>query len=180
MDIHIPLHTIIYLIVGVALLTSGRRLFWLFVGCAGFVIGFEYGGNLTGIQEPWLLLIIAFLTGLAGALLAFFLQGIAISVAGFLVGGYVAINMVELLGYSTQDYFLPIYLIGGIIGLILMFLIFDYALIFLSSIIGAFVIVHALYLIPPVKTMVFLILAMAGAVFQSTVHPRSYRTRRSR
>ncbi len=89
---HIPLQSIIYLVVGIILVTSGRKLFWLFVACIGFIIGFEYGGNLTGIKDQWIILSIAFGTGILGALLAIFLQGVAVSVAGFLIGGYAAIN----------------------------------------------------------------------------------------
>ncbi len=175
MDIQIPLQTIIYVLAGILLLILGRRLFWLFVGCAGFVIGFEYGGNLTGIQEPWGILVVALLTGLAGALLAVFLQGVAIGVGGFFLGGFTAINLLELLGYSSEQYFLPTYVIGGIVGLILMFIIFDYAIIFISSVAGALVVVHAVSLTHPLKTIVFLVLAMAGAVFQTGTLPRTHR-----
>ena len=174
----IPVQSVIYLAVGIIFLTSGRRLFWLFVACVGFAIGFEYGGNLTGFKDQWSILIIALGTGIAGALLAIFLQGVAICVAGFLIGGFAVINLLELTGYLSQQYFWPSFVVGGIIGLILMLVLFDYALIFLSSIAGAFMIVDTIYLIPPVKTLVFLILAMAGAVFQVKVHPRNYRRKR--
>jgi hypothetical protein len=174
----IPLHLILYLVVGIIFLTSGRRLFWLFAACAGFILGFEYGGNLTGIQDQWIILIIAVCTGLVGALIAIFLQGIAVGVAGFLIGGFAAINLLELTGYFSEQYFLPIFIVGGIIGLILMLGLFDYALIFLSSIAGALVIVHTIDLTHPVKMVVFLLLAMAGAVFQVRVPSRSFRQRR--
>ena len=174
----IPVQYFIYLVVGIILLTSGRRLFWLFTACVGFIIGFEYGGNLTGIKDQWILLIIAFGTGIAGALLAMFLQRVAICIAGFLIGGFAAINLLELTGYLSHQYFLPSFVVGGIIGLILMLSLFDYALIFLSSIAGSFIVVHAIYLTPPVKTILFLILAMAGAVFQAKVHPKNVRHRR--
>lgn len=168
----ISVQAIIYLIVGILFLTFGKRLFWLFVGCAGFIIGFEYGGTMTGIRDPWIILFVAVFTGAVGAVFACFVQGIAIGMAGFLVGGFSAINLLELLGLVNYQHFWSVYIVGGIIGLILMFLIFDYAIIFLSSIAGAFVVVQALSLIPPVKTIVFLILAMAGAVFQASALQR--------
>ena len=170
----IPLQSIIYLVIGVIILTSGRKLFWLFTACMGFIIGFEYGGNITGIQNQLGILLVAFFTGVAGALLAIFFQGVAVCTAGFLVGGFAGINFLQLTGYFSHQYFWHSFILGGIIGLILMIMIFDYALIFFSSIAGAFMIVHAIYLVPPVKTLVFLVLAMAGAVFQARVHPRKY------
>ena len=168
----IPIQYIIYLVIGLIFLTSGRRLFWLFTACIGFIIGFEHGGTLTGIQNQWGILIVAFFSGILGALLAVFLQGVAVCIAGFLVGGFAAVNLLQLLGYYSYQYHWLSFILGGVIGLILMIMIFDYALIFLSSIAGAFMIVHIFQLTSPGKSIVFLILAMAGAVFQARVHPQ--------
>ena len=42
-------------LVGLALLTLGRRLFWLFVACVGFVAG------VTSVQQAWGLSLISLL-----------------------------------------------------------------------------------------------------------------------
>ena len=38
-------------LIGVSLLTLGRKLFWLFVGAVGFTAGFAYGNQLWGAQS---------------------------------------------------------------------------------------------------------------------------------
>ncbi len=162
---------IVYCLVGIILLTTGRRLFWLFVACAGFVAGFEYASAVAGFQSQWVLFSIAFATGLAGALLAILIQSVAIGVAGFLLGGYSSVAFLNLLELLNPQYFWPAYIVGGVVGLLLMVGIFDYALIFLSSIAGASLIVHSISLSSPAKIIAFLVLALAGAAFQAQIHP---------
>ena len=40
----------LYGMIGIILLTLGRRLFWLFVGCVGFVAGFQAAQLYFGFQ----------------------------------------------------------------------------------------------------------------------------------
>ena len=162
---------IVYCLVGIILLITGRRLFWLFVACAGFVAGFEYASTVAGFQSQWVLFSIAFAAGIAGALLAIFIQSVAIGVAGFLLGGYASIAMLNLLELLSRQYFWPAYIVGGVVGLLLMVAIFDNALIFLSSIAGASLIVQSLSFSSPTKIIAFLVLALAGAAFQAQFHP---------
>jgi len=80
--------SIISLILGVALLVAGRKLFWLFVGAAGFVTGLQLATQFW--QGPELLaIVIGLVVGVIFALLAIFLQSVAIGIAGFLAGGYI-------------------------------------------------------------------------------------------
>src|SRR6516225_10094390 len=78
----------INVLAGLAVLFFGRRLFWLFVGCVGFIVGFELAGNALAGQSEWLILVIALGVGLLGAIASVFLQRIFIVVAGFFAGGY--------------------------------------------------------------------------------------------
>src|SRR5512138_256880 len=88
---------LINLVLGGALLVAGRKLFWLFVGAAGFVTGiqlatrFWQGSELTA-------LIVGLILGVIFALLAIFLQAIIIGIAGFLAGGYVLSVLATMLG----------------------------------------------------------------------------------
>ena len=164
--------TIVYFFVGIILLISGRRLFWVLVACAGFVAGYEYAISSAGFQNQWVVFLVAFGAGFAGAILAIFLQSIAIGVAGFLLGGYSATTLLRLLEMSSLQNYWPVYIVGGAVGLILMVALFDYAIIFLSSIAGASLIVQATSLISPVNIILFLVLAMAGAVLQSKYQTR--------
>ena len=84
---------IISVLVGIALLVFGRRLFWLFVAALGFAIGLQLAPYLSHNPPLWLSLLLSLSLGLIGALVAFLLQKLAIGIAGFLVGGRLALAL---------------------------------------------------------------------------------------
>ena len=82
-------------LLGVGLLVAGRRLFWLFVAAAGFVLGAQL--TIRTFHGPeWLGLIVGIVVGILFAVLAIFLRAIAIGIAGFLAGGAILLGVVEL------------------------------------------------------------------------------------
>ena len=76
------------ILAGLAVLFFGRRLFWLFVGCVGFIVGFELAGDMLQGQPEWVILVIALGVGVLGAIASIFLQRVFVVVAGFFAGGY--------------------------------------------------------------------------------------------
>ena len=58
---------ILSVIIGLALLTFGRRLFWIFVGAAGFVVGMQWGASILGNQSEVVILVFALALGVIGA-----------------------------------------------------------------------------------------------------------------
>src|SRR5882762_9007846 len=78
-------------LIGVVILLFGRKLFWLCVAAVGFAAGVELAPHLVHEPSPLLALTVALVLGFMGALLALFLQKIAIAVAGFLAGGKLAV-----------------------------------------------------------------------------------------
>src|SRR5687767_7172924 len=91
--------SIISIILGGALLIAGRKLFWLFVGAAGFVAGLQLATQFW--QGPELLaIVVGLVVGAIFAVLAIFLQGVAIGVAGFLAGGYILTALADILGLN--------------------------------------------------------------------------------
>src|SRR3989442_15059137 len=82
---------IISAFIGVVILLFGRKLFWLCVAAVGFAAGVELAPRLIHEPSTLLALTVAIVLGLIGALLAIFLQKIAIAVVGFLAGGKLAL-----------------------------------------------------------------------------------------
>src|SRR5438128_12193835 len=80
-------------LIGAVILLFGRRLFWLCVAAVGFAAGVEIAPHLVHEPSTLLALTIALVLGCIGALLALFLQKIAIAVAVFLAGGNVAVSI---------------------------------------------------------------------------------------
>jgi len=161
------------ILVGGILLVLGRRLFWFFVGVIGFVAGFALALQLFPEQPDWVLVIIAIIAGVLGALLAVFVQGLAVAIAGFLAGGYLAIRFLELLSWDVGNLTWLPYLLGGIIGAALVILLFNWALIILSSLVGASLIVEVIQTNPTLNVIIFVVLFIVGFVIQARTVPES-------
>ena len=153
------------LLVGAALVFFGRKLFWLFVGAVGFVVGMEVATSLYPHQPDWSL-IAGLILGLIGAVAAIFVQKIAIGIAGFLAGGYFLMTALRTWEVQAPGSSWISFLIGGVIGALLMYTVFNWALIILSSISGAHLIVHPFALSHTEATAAFVVLAIIGIMFQ--------------
>src|SRR5688572_26100423 len=117
---------IINLILGIGLLVAGRKLFWLFVAAAGFFAGVELSTRFFDGPEG-LSIVVGIVVGILFALLAMALKSIAISVAGFFLGGAAFLALAGSLGIEQGEFI--IYIVGGIIGVIFLNVFFDWALI---------------------------------------------------
>jgi hypothetical protein len=159
---------VIHIVAGLAALCFGRRLFWLFVGVAGFVAAFEFASVLLPGWEPWLVLCIALGAGIGGALLAVGLQYVAAALAGFAAGAYATVPLATVLGGTSWIPF-----VGGALGALLMFLLFDWALIVLSALTGARALVAVSGLGGPIYTGVWLLLSAVGIGIQASLLPAS-------
>ncbi len=176
-----------FLLLGVLLLLLGRKLFWLFLGAAGFVAGVALAPRILPHQGELIILLAAAFLGILGALLAIFLQKVAIVLSGFSVGAYLAVEFLgPALGLGrlmapTAGTWICV-LIGGIIGAILMLAFFNWALIILSSLYGSHLIVIGLpsiHGIPPIhrySLVLSIILAVIGIVVQASTYRRRDKT----
>ena len=160
---------------GMVLLAMGRRLFWLFVGVVGFIFVFDVVGRLLPHQPHNTMLAVALAAGLIGALLAVSLQKIAIAAAGFLAGGHLAPQVLKALGIATHLNHWALFAVGGLAGAVLMRLAFGFALIVLSSLIGADLILQALHVKGRWFCMLFVLLSAAGFLFQSGLAKAGHR-----
>src|SRR6267142_4571597 len=124
-------------LIGVVILLFGRKLFWLCVAAVGFAAGVELAPHLIQEPSPLLALTVALVLGLIGALLALFLQKIAIAVLGFLAGGKLAGAIAAAFFVHYSQHSTIIFVIGGVVGTILLLVLFDWALIVFSALIGA-------------------------------------------
>jgi hypothetical protein len=163
MNLPIPIASAV---IGLVILLFGRKLFWLCVAAVGFAAGVEIAPRL--FHEPTALtaLTIALVLGFIGALLALFLQKFAIGVAGFLAGGKLALAVAAAFFVQLLNYSIITFIVGGVIGAILLLSLFDWALIFLSSIVGAYLILSAITLPPAGTAVLFVVLAGIGIFVQ--------------
>ncbi|MCI0399644.1 MAG: hypothetical protein L0332_28880 [Chloroflexi bacterium] len=170
---------IVRALVGTAVLLLGRHLFWLFVAVAGFLLGWNAATEFLPANQPdWVVILVAVVVGLIGAVLAVFLQAVAVGVAGFVVGGYILLGLLDFAGFEAGNLTWLAFLVGGIIGAVLVLAVFDWALIFLSSLIGANLIVETLALESPLRIVVFLVLVLVGIAVQAATLRRYPERRR--
>jgi hypothetical protein len=157
------------IVIGLFLLFTGRGLFWLFVACVGFASGYHYAQQVWAIHSPLTILIISLAAGGVGAIIAIFFQKAAIVIAGFAAGGYVVLSLLgQFNGLAAQMIWLP-YIIGGIIGAVILYFTFDWALIVLSTLTGASLIVQMVTFSPLAEIALFLVLVIVGMAFQAKI-----------
>lgn len=161
--------TALRILVSILLLLLGRQLFWLFVGGTGFVLTMDLVARLTLAWPEWLTLVVALLVGIVGALLAIVLQEIAVGVAGFITGGYVVLNFLDLVGLQMPVLAWILAIVGAIIGLVLAISLFDWALILLSSSSGATLLVQSLTVAPPLNYIIFGGAMIVGIIIQASM-----------
>lgn len=165
MNLPVP---IVGALIGVVILFFGRKLFWLCVAAVGFAAGVEVAPHLIHEPSPIMALTFALVLGFIGALLAIFLQKIAIGVAGFFAGGKLATAIAAAFFVQHAQYFGITFIVGGIIGALLLLLLFDWALIFLSAVVGAHLIQTAVALPPMGTAVLFAVLVLIGVIVQAS------------
>jgi hypothetical protein len=154
-----------YIILGLILLVFGRKLFWLFVGIAGFLVGMELTGAVFADQPQWLSLFVALGAGFVGALLAVFVKRIAFALAGFYAGSYLALIVAE--SFATGGNSIVLFAVGGVVGALFAAMIMDWAIIVLSCLVGSGAVVAALDLGQTMQSLVFVALLIGGTFVQA-------------
>lgn len=157
--------------VGVILLLFGRRLYWLFVAGIGFLTGMALAPDLLPGRPEWLILLAALVGAVVGAVVAVVAQRLTIGLIGFVAGGGIGLLLLHGLRLGGEAPGWIAYLVAGVIGLVLMLALFDWALILLSSLAGANLIVAGVvtrYPLPHAIALVLLFgLVLIGVVVQA-------------
>jgi hypothetical protein len=158
------LTTIVLAVLGVALLVLGRKLFWLFVGAVGFAAGLQAVQLFLSPQPFWVLWAAGLVCGVIGAVLALFFQKLAIGVGGFVAGSTLALHLTIMMDYHPG---VLVTVIGGVLGAVALYLLFDWALIILSSLVGAGLLIEALGPHAPYAPVLSAVVVAAGVIFQA-------------
>lgn len=166
--------TVIRILIGALLLTLGRKLYWLFIAVLGFILGFILADFIFPDLSDLLAIFIGLLAGSLCALLAIFLNQIAIALAGFLGGGLIATQLLAYLEFSDNGFSWVPFIIGGIVGTILAAIFFEWILIIFSSLVGAFIITSTWDNLSLERNVIVLVLFLVGLVIQ-TIHFRRER-----
>lgn len=159
---------LVSLILGLGLLTAGRRLFWLFIAAAGFMAGAQLATRVWSGTEMDSIMT-GIILGLIFAALALFFKSLAIGIAGFLGGGSILLSLAGFVGLDSGPMAWLIFFIGGLIGIALFSQLFDWAVIFLSAIGGSSLVVQALGLQGSNGSLAIVVLTIVGVAIQAKV-----------
>lgn len=152
------------MVLGGVLLVFGRRLFWLFVGMLGFMLGTQMATAVLSQPSDKEILATAIVAGVIGALLARFLQRLAFGLAGLYAGAVLSLHLTKAL--HADESTLLFCAVGAIIGCVLALVVVDWAMIVLASFVGAATIAGELPLPPQMQFPAFLLLAITGIALQ--------------
>lgn len=155
-------------VVGILLLVLGRRVFWFFVAVIGFLWGLQLASQFFNAESQVLILAVAVTTGLLGALLAVFLQHLAVGLAGFLAGAHLFTAFSSLFNWQSGPFLFAFSVVGGVMGAVLAVVLLDWALVILSSLVGASLICQVLPLQQPMTLLCFVVLTVLGILIQSS------------
>ncbi len=158
--------TTINALLGAALLFFGRKVYWLFVAGAGFMVGMDFAARALDGPE-WLSVATGIAVGIVAALLAVFVQQFAIGLVGFLGGGFLALQGLPFIDLDYSWIPWAVFILGGILGVVLVSFFFDWALIILSSLAGASLLTGVLDFNKMAGLTIMIVLAALGIFFQA-------------
>lgn len=167
---------LVQLALGALLLLFGRRLFWLLVAVLGFAAGLFLADVLLSPDAATWRWAAALLCGVLGALAAVFLQRAAITVGGALAAGYSAHWYLSLTHQPLEQWHWLVVAGAAILGLLVARVVVDVALIAVSTLAGATLLVQGADLEPEPSRWLFFALLVLGAVVQGS----ALRARRAR
>ena len=148
--------------VGVALLTYGRKLYWLALGAVGFFGGLWLAARTPELSATGLGLGASFLIGVLGALLAVAAQRIAIGLGGLIIGGALAYWSAAWLavpmGWQPGQWLWIAAILGAMFGSLFAAVLFETSLLALTSLFGALLVAKASHVGPPHESWLFLVL----------------------
>jgi len=160
--------SLINIILGILFLIAGYKIFWLFLASLGFLFGFEYASAFFFGLPAWKTLLISAAFGLVGLLLALFLQGLAIVVAGLIAGSYIIFSLWNLFGWGLGQWWWILFILSGITVSILLVIFFNPVLIVLTSFIGAILIIQAFPLSRIMNIALFIVFSIVGIFVQGS------------
>ena len=158
------------LILGVISLFFGRKLFWVFAALIGLSVGLMLGAQVLQGQAMFIRVIVAIAIAAICAMLALYAEKIMIILAGFFglgIFGYLIASLFQLPSLFHWLFFIGL----GILGAILISRYLEWAIVIISSGVGAIMagaglggLTHFNFL---VDLLIFLGLLAAGIFFQS-------------
>ena len=130
-------------VLGLILAFAGRRFLWLFIGLAGFVLGYTLAEFFFS-DDGTIQLIVGVGVGIVGAFLARKFTTFLLGLAGFILVGSAFMTIGEIFGLTELWISLLLFVVGGLVGIGLARFSFSIAVIVISALGGASLVMQGL------------------------------------
>ncbi len=165
------LESILIMMAGATLLLFGRRLYWGVIAAAGFAAGSYIGHEVFPPEPKWLIIAAPVLVGIVAALLSIYLQKLALRLAGMIAGGFLGYTIAAAL--IAKPWPLLGLILGCVIGFWSVMILFDWALIMLSSLSGTALIVQRVPLEKEPQLILAAVLLFIGIAIQGAMQKKA-------
>ncbi len=153
-------------VIGGILLFLGRELNFLFAGAMAALIGFRLTPLLPPQWPAWSDAAFMITLGVIAAIIVLLNERVGYFLSGFLAGGFLLIEY-----YAPNQLTVPLlpFVVGGVIGALILGLFTEWALILVSSGIGAAYVLNLFRLDPTAEILIGAGLFVIGAVTQVVI-----------
>jgi hypothetical protein len=155
----------LWVVAGLLLLFLGRQLYTALIGLVGFFVVYGIPPDLLSLTSE-IRLLMAVGVGVLAALLAFIVRKVAVALAGAMLGAGAALWAISFYGAQWDTLWWIVIAAAAVLGAWVLRVVFETALIVVSSFIGALLIMAAVGLegLPAHAGVVLLI--VVGVAFQ--------------
>lgn len=157
---------LITVVLGFVSLIGGAQLPWMFTGSAGYLAGIWLADVIGFNQSEWQVLAIASAVGLSAILITYYLRRLVVIITGFAAGGYISSTLPAVMGWKTVLEDWQAILLVGTACAVILFLWYKLALILVTTLAGATVVVQHLSLAMVSKEALFVVLVVVGLTAQ--------------
>lgn len=155
----------LYVIPGLLVALAGRRLFWLAFALAGFLLGFRLAAGMVAGPE-WLTWAVGVGAGGIAAVMAVFLEGLALAAAAFFAGVLLTVDVAAAFGVGGHPQIWLAWIAGGTVVLVLAMALLPWALAIISAALGGLMVAEGLAWPPTMRLVAFAVVAAAGLLIQ--------------
>ena len=141
MDLLAP---IVLIVLGLVLAFAGRRFIWLLIALAGFWLGFQLVAWLLPGQDDTVQLLVGVVVGVFGAILARRFTEVLLWIAAFVLVGAALLTLGEIFVPDNTLILVLLFVVGGLIGLALVRWALGWAVIVISALGGAALVMQGL------------------------------------
>ncbi len=155
----------LWVVTGLLLLFLGRQLYTALIGLVGFFVVYGVPEDLLPLASE-MRLMVAVGVGVLAALLAFIVRKVAVALAGALLGAGAALWAISFFGVRWDILWWIVIAAAAVLGAWLLRVVFETALIVVSSFIGALLIMAAVGLEGLAAHAGVAVLIVVGVAFQ--------------